>query len=111
MFRRPAYWSRPEYVQPLRRLSSRGIRTGSGFSHGFLLRSTEGSECGKVQPGFIVGLGGVAPPPVEVDMIATILLWGWPRETAILMALQMAAAGVTAQHSGWLFWDGLRRLQ
>jgi hypothetical protein len=45
------------------------------------------------------------------DMIICAQLWGWPHRTAFLMALQMAASGITARQARWLFYDGLRRVQ
>lgn len=45
------------------------------------------------------------------DMIITILMWGWPHRTAFLMALQMAASGITARQARWMFYDGLPTFQ
>lgn len=45
------------------------------------------------------------------DMIVTIQLWGWPHRIAFLMALQMAASGISANQARWMFYDGLLRVQ
>jgi hypothetical protein len=45
------------------------------------------------------------------DLITTIRLWGWPPETAFLMAAQLRCHGVSASEARQMFDDGLRRVQ
>jgi hypothetical protein len=56
-----------------------------------------------------------ACPPADIFELAALASlcewWGWNPETAFLMAMQMAAAGVGAGQAAAAFRDALERVQ